>query len=189
MPCSNAANMRNPLKFAGMPQTRQQISAVSRPKFTILSGHVEGVLLSNNFFPIDDTCLSSEDIARESCAMVPKWRFLRPVFPASRVQHISDLDGKFALGSHHVWKYMVDIESAAAEIRRGKKDRRKKKKPQGKNIMACPIPQVGHNKATIDTEVMQRRTQRGIKEFISPILPCVVRQRDSKWEVPNQINI
>jgi len=33
---------------------------------------------------------------------------------------------------------MVDIQSAAAEIRRGKKKRRKK--PQGKNIMVCPIP-------------------------------------------------
>jgi len=35
---------------------------------------------------------------------------------------------------------MADIQSAAAEIRRGKKERRKKKKPQGKNIMVCPIP-------------------------------------------------
>jgi len=37
---------------------------------------------------------------------------------------------------------IVDIQSAAAEIRRGiKKERRKKerKKPQGKHIMACPI--------------------------------------------------
>jgi len=43
---------------------------------------------------------------------------------------------------------MVDIQSAAAEIRRGiKKERKKKekerkkerKKPQGKNVMACPI--------------------------------------------------
>jgi len=35
---------------------------------------------------------------------------------------------------------MVDIQSATAEIRRGKKDRKKdRKKPQGKNIMACPI--------------------------------------------------
>ena len=38
--CSNAAKTRNLLKFAGVPQTRQQISAVSGPKFTILSGHV-----------------------------------------------------------------------------------------------------------------------------------------------------
>ena len=28
-----------------------------------------------SFFPIVNTCLSSEDIARQSCAMVPKWRF------------------------------------------------------------------------------------------------------------------
>jgi len=34
---------------------------------------------------------------------------------------------------------MLDIQSAAAEIRRGKK-KEERKKPQGKNIMACPIP-------------------------------------------------
>ena len=55
----------------------------------------------NTFFPIVNTCLSCDDIARQSCAMVPRWRsfgnFLRPAFPASRVQHISDLHSKFAL--------------------------------------------------------------------------------------------
>jgi len=65
---------------------------------------MEEVLLFNIFLPIVDTCLSSEDIARQSCAMVPKWRFLRHVFPASRTQHISDLHSKFALWPHHVWK-------------------------------------------------------------------------------------
>jgi len=35
---------------------------------------------------------------------------------------------------------MVDIQSVMAEIRRGKKEeRRKKMKPEGKEIMACPI--------------------------------------------------
>jgi len=38
---------------------------------------------------------------------------------------------------------MLDIKSATAEIRPGKKKERKKeeegKKPQGKNIMVCPI--------------------------------------------------
>ena len=29
-----------------------------------------------SFFPIVDTCLSCEDITRQSCAMVPRWRFL-----------------------------------------------------------------------------------------------------------------
>jgi len=32
---------------------------------------------------------------------------------------------------------MVDIQSATAEISRGIKTRKKKKKPQGNNIMAC----------------------------------------------------
>jgi len=38
---------------------------------------------------------------------------------------------------------LADIQSATAEIRREKKEvrrRKKKKKPQGKNIMVCPIP-------------------------------------------------
>jgi len=37
---------------------------------------------------------------------------------------------------------MADIQSAAAEIRRGIKKRKKKKKnkPQHENIMVCPIP-------------------------------------------------
>ena len=36
MPCSNAAKTQNPLKFVGVPQTPEPISAVSGPKFTIL---------------------------------------------------------------------------------------------------------------------------------------------------------
>ena len=74
--------------------------------------------------------------------MVPRWRFLATFFvscicseprAASRVQHISDLHSKCAM-----CRSMVDIQSVAAEISQGKKieDR---KKPQGKNIMACPI--------------------------------------------------
>jgi len=62
-----------------------------------------------SFFPIVDTCLSCEDTARRSCALVPRWRFLatflRPVFAASREQHISNMHSKFALRPHHVWKY------------------------------------------------------------------------------------
>ena len=36
VPCSNAAKTRNPLKFAGVPQTGKPISAARGPKFTIL---------------------------------------------------------------------------------------------------------------------------------------------------------
>jgi len=31
--------------------------------------------------------------------------FLRPVFSASRVQHILDMHSKFVLRPHHVWRY------------------------------------------------------------------------------------
>jgi len=108
--CLNEGKTRNPLKFSGVPQTPEPISAVSGPKFAIMWGRVEEILLFNKcFFPIVDTFLSCEDIARQSCAMVPRWRifgeFLRTVFTANRMQHISDMHSKFALRPHHVWKY------------------------------------------------------------------------------------
>jgi len=108
-PCSNTAKTRNLLKLPGVPQTNETISAASGPKFTILWGHVEEILLLNKYFPIVDTCLSCEDIARKNCGMVPRWRFLAtflgPAFAASRMQRLSDLHSKFALGPHHVSKY------------------------------------------------------------------------------------
>jgi len=109
LPCSNAAKMRKPLKYDGVPQTGKPISAASWPQFIILWGHLEDILLLNKFLPIVGKCLSFEDIAWQSCAMVPRWRFLAsflgPAFPASHLQHVSDLHLKFALRPHHVWKY------------------------------------------------------------------------------------
>jgi len=67
------AKTRNRLKFSVVPQTRESISAASAPMFTILWGHVP----FNKFFQIVDTCLSCEDTARQICAMVCSWRFLR----------------------------------------------------------------------------------------------------------------
>jgi len=85
-----------------------------------------------------------EDTAKQSCAMVLRWRFfasfLRPVFPASYMQHISDLHPKFALRPHQVQKYGRYQLCDRWDYARKKKDRRQKKKPQSKNIMACPIP-------------------------------------------------
>jgi len=108
-PCSNAAKMQNPLKFAGVSQTTGPISDASGPKFTILWEHVEEILLLNKFFLTVNTCLSCEDIARQSCAMVSRWPifgdFFGHIFSASLMQHVSDLHSKFALGLHHVSKY------------------------------------------------------------------------------------
>jgi len=109
VPWSNTAKTRNPLKLAGVPQTSEPVSAVNVPKFTILCGHVEEILLFNKFLSIVNMCLTCEDIARQSCVMVCRWRIfgdvLRPAFPATQVQHVSGLHPKFALGPHHVWKY------------------------------------------------------------------------------------
>ena len=59
-----------------------------------------------SFLQIVDTCINSEDTALQICATVRRLQFcalfLRPVYPASRVQHISDLHSKFALRPHHV---------------------------------------------------------------------------------------
>jgi len=38
------------LKLPGVPQTNETISAASGPKFTILWGHVEEILLLNKSF-------------------------------------------------------------------------------------------------------------------------------------------
>jgi len=63
-------------------------------------------LLLTKFFPIVDTCLS---FSYEDPNKVVGWcadsDFLRSVFSASRVQHISDLHSKVALRLHHLWKY------------------------------------------------------------------------------------
>jgi len=40
---------------------------------------------------------------------------------------------------------MADIQCATAEIRRGKKKKRKKEGTQGKNIMSASATQGGHN--------------------------------------------
>jgi len=50
VPCSNAPKTQNPLKFAGVPQTNEMVSAASGPKFTIFWKHVEEILLFNKFF-------------------------------------------------------------------------------------------------------------------------------------------
>jgi len=73
--CSNEAKTWNPLKFAGVPQTHEPISAISGTKFAILWGHVEAILLFNKFFLIVNTHLSCKNTAGRSCAMVNFWQF------------------------------------------------------------------------------------------------------------------
>jgi len=55
----------------GAPNSPTDLSAASGPKFTILWGHVEEILLLNKFFSIVDTCLICEDIARQIAEWCP----------------------------------------------------------------------------------------------------------------------
>jgi len=74
LPCSNAAKMQNPLKFAGCPKLAnrsQPLVGRSSPYCTAVYGRY---CCLTSFFPIVDTCLSCEDTAWQSCAMVPRWR-------------------------------------------------------------------------------------------------------------------
>jgi len=142
---------QNPLKFAGVPQSHQQISAISRPKFIILSRHVEEVLLFNKFFfqlSIPVHALVLKILPDKVVRWCQNGDFLCRVFSASRLQHISDMHSKLALG-HTMCGSMVDIQSAMAEIRRGIKN--DKKKPQGKNIMSASAMQGGHKKWVLAT--------------------------------------
>jgi len=97
-------------------------------------------------------CLSCEDISRQSCAMVHRWRFfgdfLRPVFSASRMQQVSDLHLKIALRPHHVW---------TSNLRRMRLDEEKRSKTEeettGQKYNDLPYSIGRHNKVTGTLEV------------------------------------
>jgi len=88
VPFINPAKTRNPLKFAGVPQTTGLISAASGPKFTISWAHMEEILLLRSFFfRLSNVPWLQRYSPTKSCAMVPRWQifddFLRPVFAAT----------------------------------------------------------------------------------------------------------
>jgi len=100
MMCSNGTKTRNQLKFGGLPKlTKRSQPLVGRS--SPYCGDIWRIYCClTTFFPIVDRCLNREDIARQSCAMVPDgdfWRLFATCISASRVQHISDLDSKFTL--------------------------------------------------------------------------------------------
>ena len=87
-------------------------------------------------------CLNWEDIARQSCVMVPRWRFFCVLYlqRVAFLQHILDLHLMF----HTMCASMVDIQSSTAEIRRGKKERKIEEETTGQNIMSASATQGSH---------------------------------------------
>jgi len=84
-----------------------------------------GILLFNTVFPIVQTYLSSEDIARQTCAIVRRWRFFCVLYfqlAACSTFQTSILNSHY---NHIMCRSVIDIQSATAEIRRGMKKNKK----------------------------------------------------------------
>jgi len=98
-----------------------------------------------SFFPIVYTCLSCEDIARQSCVKVTRWRFLAtflcPVFSASEVQQVSDLHLKIrakATPCVEVWQ-TSNLRWLRLGEEKKKEEDRKIEQTTGWKHMVCPI--------------------------------------------------
>jgi len=80
VPCGNAAKTRNLLKLAGCPKLMKQSQPLVGRSLPYYNNMWWTYCCLTNFFPIVNTCLSCEDIARQSCAMVPRWRIFGDFF-------------------------------------------------------------------------------------------------------------
>ena len=87
-----------------------------------------------SFFPIVDTCLSCEDIARQSCAMVHRWRFFAScIFSdrlAARFRPASKICTKATPCGLSVWQtssLAVWQTSSLRRLRLGEEKKKKKK--------------------------------------------------------------
>ena len=135
VPCHNAAKTRNPLKFAEVPQTLELIPAVVGRSSPYYEDMWRRYCCLTSFFPIVDMYLSCEDIAKQSCEMVPRWRFFcvlyfqRAACSTFQTRILNSHQGHTMCGS------VADNQSATAEIRQGKK---KKKTEETRNVGQCP---------------------------------------------------
>jgi len=76
--------------------------------------------------------------------------FLRPVFSASHVQHVSDMHSKFALRPHHVWKYDRHPICDHREQARNKEEEITAVKHNGLPLLC----KSGHNEQASSTSMM-----------------------------------
>jgi len=102
VPCSNGAKTRNPLKSAGVPKTHQQISAASGQSSPYCETMWGRYCCLTIFFRLLIRALVAKTEPDKVGNGAEIAIFLRPVFSASRVQHVSDLHSNFTLRPHHV---------------------------------------------------------------------------------------
>ena len=103
--CSNAAKTRNPLKLAGVPQTANRSQPLVGRRSLYYEDMWRRYRCLTSFFRLSIRALTAKIQPDKFVQWCQNGNFLRPVFSASRMQHISDTHSKFALRPHHVWKY------------------------------------------------------------------------------------
>ena len=124
VPCSNAAKRETHWNLQECPKLdnrSQTLVGRSSPYYEDMWRRYQCL---TGFFRLSIHALAAKIQPNKGVRWCQNGDFLHPVFSASRVQHISDLHSKFALG-HAMCGSIVDIQSAAAEIRRGKRKRRR----------------------------------------------------------------
>ena len=134
-----AAKTWKPLKLAGVPKLPNRSQPPVGRSSPYCGDMWRRYCCLTSFFSIVDTCLSCKDIARQSCAMMPRWRFLATFcvlhFQGAACSTFQTCiwDSQKATSCVEV----TDVQSATAEIRRGNKKRRRRKK-QDENIYGLP---------------------------------------------------
>ena len=125
---------RNPSKFAGVPKLANRSQPLVGRSSPYNKDMCRRHCCLTSFFLIVDTCLSCEDIARQSCAMVPRWRLFGDFWRLFCVLYLQRATccafQTCILNSHYghtTCRSMADIQCAAAEIRRGKREEERKK--------------------------------------------------------------
>ena len=105
VPCSNTAKTRNPLKFAGVPKLAKRSQPLVGRSLPYYQHMRRRYCCLTVFSDYGYMALFRRYSPTKLCDGAKMAIFLRRVFPASHVQHISDLHSKFAIGPHHVWMY------------------------------------------------------------------------------------
>jgi len=141
--CSNEANKRNPLKFAGVSQSGKPISAANGPKFTILWDMSRIYCSVTIFLSIVDTCLSCEVQLRrysttklcDGAQMANFWRFFCVLYfqrAACSTFQTCILNSHYG---HTMCGSMVHIQFPTAENRRGKKEEKEERRNHRTKIL------------------------------------------------------
>jgi len=132
------AKTRKPSKLGGVPKS---ISAASRPTFTIVWGIWRRYCCLTSFFPIVDTCLSCEDIARQSCTMVRSWRLFGDFFASciSKEPRAARFRSAFQICTKATPCVEVWWTSNLRRLRLGKEKKIERTNDRMKMYMACPI--------------------------------------------------